>query len=157
MRLLAVLLVISWETEWLAHISNALSQTTYSDETGWARLGAGTWARGVQAHTLGQTRVGRTCATPRPGGEHAAGARRPFNGCRLRWWLGEDGHSTRPDKHAGAHGAFEVALALDAAIVFTGAIVELDTDPIAHGETGLADEADEADAAIAELDLLPEC
>jgi hypothetical protein len=70
--------------------------------------------------------------------------------------LGKDRHGARSDEHAIAHIAIEVAFALDAAIVFAGALIELNTDPIAHGEAGLADEADCAGAAIAEPDLLPE-
>jgi hypothetical protein len=69
--------------------------------------------------------------------------------------LGDHGHGCRSHKHAIAHGAVKVALALHAAIVFAGAVVELDADPVALGEAGLPDEADRAIAAVAQLDFLP--
>jgi len=43
---------------------------------------------------------------------------------------------------------------LDAAVVLAGLVLELDADPFSHLEVGLASEADDALAAIAELDRL---
>lgn len=51
-------------------------------------------------------------------------------------------------------GAVEVAFPLDAAVVFASLLLELDAHPLADLEAGWADEADDAFAAIIELDCL---
>lgn len=43
---------------------------------------------------------------------------------------------------------------MDAAVVFARVIVELDADPVVRGKGCLAEKADGADAAVAQLDLL---
>ena len=65
-----------------------------------------------------------------------------------------DGGHHGLDEHAIAHGAIEVALASDAAIVLPRLVLELDAYPVAHLEVGLAKEADNALAAIGELHRL---
>jgi hypothetical protein len=52
-----------------------------------------------------------------------------------------------------AHGAVEVALALDAAVVLARRVLELDADPDAGGEGGLAGISDRGIATVAQLDL----
>lgn len=76
--------------------------------------------------------------------------RRPWRG-RLRDDCGHHGL----DKHAVAHGAVEVALALDASIVFARLLLELDADPFAHLEVSWAREPHNSLAAIVEQDGLP--
>jgi hypothetical protein len=43
---------------------------------------------------------------------------------------------------------------LDASVVLSRAIVELNSDPVTRGKCGLADKADGARAIVAEADLL---
>lgn len=56
-----------------------------------------------------------------------------------------------------AHGAVEITLALHAAIVLPGCILQLDAYPSSGSEVRVADVADGGVAAIAEPDYLADC
>jgi hypothetical protein len=68
--------------------------------------------------------------------------------------LGKDGDFCWPHKHAVAHGAVEIALAIDTAVVLARVIVKFNPGPVVLGKGCLAQVADGAGAAIAQLDLL---
>ncbi len=122
--------------------------------------GSGAGAGSIETHPLAEGVIPTGSA---PGGsgprEHATRAAGPTRldggdaGGR-RWCLGQHGDGGRADEHAVAHGAVEVALALDTAIVLTAVVLQLDADPVASREQGLADEADDASATIAQPDGL---
>lgn len=63
--------------------------------------------------------------------------------------------SCRPHKHAVAHIAFKVPLALNTAIILSRTIVQLDANPFSDRKERLADEADNRIAAVGETDDLP--
>lgn len=65
-----------------------------------------------------------------------------------RWGLRNDGRHHGLDKHAIAQWAVEIALALDAAIVFARLVLQLDPYPLAHLEACLASKAHGSFAAI---------
>lgn len=69
--------------------------------------------------------------------------------------LRDDGGHHGLDKHAVAHGAVKVSLALDAAIVLPRLLLELDADPFAHLEVSRARKPHNSLAAIVEQDGLP--
>lgn len=86
--------------------------------------------------------------------------RRSGGGLASCCWLGcgrlrDDGGHHGLDKHAIAHGAIKVPLALNASIVFPRLLVELDTDPFAHLEVSRARKPHNGLAAIVEQDGLP--
>ena len=68
--------------------------------------------------------------------------------------MGDDGGHHGFDKHAVAHGAVEVALALNAAIVLPALLLEFDAHPLADLKVRLSSEADGAFAPIGQLDRL---
>lgn len=168
-RFQAVWWVISWDSERGAR--KTLRQSTLGWLDIWngthsihaASTGTGTWtwARCIQAHAFVQTRVdsARASSSARPGRDlETARARWWSSGDRLlrgwRRWLSKHGDCDGPHKHAISHFAIEVALSLNASVVFAGSIVELDADPVSLGEVWLADIADVAGAAVAQLDFL---
>ena len=68
--------------------------------------------------------------------------------------MSEHGDCDGPHKHAVSHFTIEVALSLDTSIVFAGSVIELDADPVPLGEVWLADIANVAGAAVAQLNSL---
>lgn len=58
------------------------------------------------------------------------------------------------DEHAITHGAIEVPLALNTAVVLARLLLKLDANPFANLEAGLASEAHNSLAAIVELHRL---
>jgi hypothetical protein len=66
-----------------------------------------------------------------------------------------NGSHHRLDKHAVAHGAIEVTLSLNTAIVFAGLLFQFDAYPLANLKVCSSSEADNGFAAIVELDSLP--
>lgn len=74
----------------------------------------------------------------------------------LLFWrrLLEHGGSRGPDEHAMTGLATKVALSLHSSIVLPRSIVQLDPEPIASGEMGLACELNFCCPAILELDGL---
>jgi hypothetical protein len=69
--------------------------------------------------------------------------------------LCEDGGHHGLDKHAIAHGTIKITLSLDATIVLARLLLQLDAYPLADLKVRIACEADNAFAAIVELDSLP--
>lgn len=131
-------------------IQNAIC--TYSRITRWPRRRR--WACCVDTDPSSQTRVERG-RTFRGAGRNSAGRSSLLVGLRKERGgrPGEELQSVGSNEHAVAHGALEVAVVLDAAIVLAGRVVELDADPEAGGELGLAREANDAGALVGQLDL----
>lgn len=120
------------------------------------------WAgtRSVKAHPLAQARIRRTRDPAGPGSKAARSAGLPDHGlfsCRGRWWCGSSrglvnyAQCRGSHKHAIAHVAVEIPLALDAAIVLARVLFEFDADPFACGEVGVTDEAYDGIAAVGQL------
>lgn len=109
----------------------------------------------VKTYPFAQTRI-RDCREASGTWGEAA---RPtgFPGRRLRSWrcccggLFDNGQRGGLDEHAIAGCTLEVAFALDAAIVLSRVIFELDADPFARGEMRVAHVAYDACAAVGQL------
>ena len=131
-------------------------RSSHPCNAGWPRrLRNGARTRSIQASPFAQGCIaGGGCpARARiiaagPGGFASGGGW--LGGGRLR----DDGGHHGFDKHAVAHGAVKVSLAADAAIVLARLVLQLDADPLAKLEAGLASEADDTLAAIVQLDRL---
>ncbi|EQK98871.1 hypothetical protein OCS_05412 [Ophiocordyceps sinensis CO18] len=86
--------------------------------------------------------------------ETAGAGRLPGGRGLRRRGLRQDGDHDWLDKHAVFHGTVKVVPSLDAAVILARLFLELDADPFSDREVGLAGEANDAPAAIAELDRL---
>lgn len=135
-----------------------LTDPGYAGWTGcswhWARTGS------IQAHSLSQRRIGnrgRPSCSSRGDGTRSRGSADRGGCLRSGGRRLEDGDCCRPDKHAPAGRAVEVSLALDSAVILARVVIELDADPVAHGEMGLADEADDSITAVAQPNVLSNC
>ena len=65
--------------------------------------------------------------------------------------MSNDAQCGGPHEHAMADRTVKVALALDAAIVLAGVLLELYADPVAGSEKSAAEEADDGIAAVGQL------
>jgi hypothetical protein len=68
-----------------------------------------------------------------------------LNDCRNRW----------ANEHPSPRLALKVSLSLYSAIVLPREVFQLHPNPIARGEMGIANKADDGYAAILEFDCLP--
>lgn len=128
---------------------------TYPGDACRARSGHWTWAGGIQASSLGHARVSysrRPCSSGVETGR-ACGLSRSSSHPSSRRLCSYGGHHGL-DEHAVTHGAVEVTLALDAAIILARLLLELDADPFSDLKMGLTGEPDGTFAAIGELDRL---
>lgn len=137
-------------------------ECAHSRNAPWARLPrTRTRARSIQAPPPPHTDINGSGRRPCPRNKHAIWPRRgaglPRGSRSLRFGLGllDHGDGGGPYKHAIAHGTVKVALALDTAVILAVAIVQLDANPDARGEGGVADEAHDGIATVGEANDLP--